>query len=271
MISSSSRNIRRNCSLEVSRFSPPAITPQFQEEIKSDNQKSNESSGEAVCDPPPLNEEQEELLSEARQEARKILDEARKEAQFLQEKILNKAKEEAERLRQEAVKQGIEEGREAGRKEAELQSIRKTEKILECFKEDVQMAFANIEKAKRDTLQRYERELLDCAIAVAEKVIHISLRSSGEVMRRMILTSTEKLKKTAWVKIYIDSFDYSMMTEIDADVAAQLASLSDNIKFIIMDKEGEGTCIIEMPEGVIDTSVSTQMENIREILEGVKP
>ena len=110
----------------------------------------------------------------------------------------------------------------------------------------------------------------DCAIAIGEKVIQISLRSSGEVIRQMIISATEKLKKTAWVKIYIDKNDYDMMMEADADIIDELSHLSDNIKFIVMDKEENGNCIIEMPEEIVDVSVSTQMENIRDILENVR-
>ena len=106
--------------------------------------------------------------------------------------------------------------------------------------------------------------------AHAEKVIHISLKSSGEVIKHMIISATEKLKKTAWVKIYIDKYDYDMMMEADAGVVDELSRLSDNIKFIVMDKEDRGSCIVEMPEEIVDVSVSTQMGNIRDMLETIR-
>ncbi len=107
-------------------------------------------------------------------------------------------------------------------------------------------------------------------MAIGEKVIHISLKSSGEVIKQMIVAATEKLKKTAWVKIYIDKYDYDMMMAADADVLEELSHLSDNIKFIVMDKEEDGSCIIEMPEEIVDISVNTQIENIRDILENIR-
>ena len=86
----------------------------------------------------------------------------------------------------------------------------------------------------------------------------------------MIISATEKLKKTAWVKIYIDKYDYDMMMEADADVIDELSRISDNVKFIVMDKETSGSCIIEMPEEIVDVSVNTQLENIKDILENVR-
>ena len=103
--------------------------------------------------------------------------------------------------------------------------------------------------------------------------IQIDPRMTGvirEVIRQMIISATEKLKKTAWVKIYIDKSDYDMMMEADADVIDELSHLSDNIKFIVMDKEDTGNCIIEMPEEIVDVSVNTQIENIKDILENVR-
>ena len=144
------------------------------------------------------------------------------------------------------------------------------EKELRSFQEDMRRALKSVEEAKERCLRNYLDELKDCAIAIGEKVIQISLRSSGEVIRQMIISATEKLKKTAWVKIYIDKGDYDMMMEGDADIIDELSRLSDNIKFIVMDKEDNGNCIIEMPEEIVDVSVNTQIENIKDILENVR-
>ena len=68
----------------------------------------------------------------------------------------------------------------------------------------------------------------------------------------------------------ISDYDYDMMMAADADVLEELSHLSDNIKFIVMDKEEDGSCIIEMPEEIVDISVNTQIENIRDILENIR-
>ena len=45
-----------------------------------------------------------------------------------------------------------------------------------------------------------------------------------------------------------------------------LAGLSEHIKIIPMQEDESGTCIIEMPDEIIDASASTQLQNIRELL-----
>ena len=49
-----------------------------------------------------------------------------------------------------------------------------------------------------------------------------------------------------------------------------MSKLSENIKIITMDNGEEGTCIIELPDEIIDASVSTQLENIKDILNNVR-
>lgn len=213
---------------------------------------------------------EEALLSEAMTEAQEI----RQEAEEAAEQIREEAREEAERQKEEAANQGYEEGYargvEEGRQKAVEEYGEELRRQLAEFQKDMERALASVQEAKEESLNKYLDELKDCAIAVGEKVIHISLKSSGEVIKRMILAETEKLKKTAWVKIYMEKTDYEAMMRGDADVINELSRLSDNVKFVVMNKDKRGRCIIEMPDQVIDVSVDTQLENIREVLENVR-
>ncbi|MCI8950317.1 MAG: flagellar biosynthesis/type III secretory pathway protein [Lachnospiraceae bacterium] len=210
------------------------------------------------------------LREQWNQEAKKALEEAKKEA----EEILEQAKEEAQqeflKAREEGRQQGYEEGYLEGKKKGEEECRESFRQDVQEFEADIKQALRSVEIAKEKCVRTYLDELKDCAIAIGEKVIHISLRSSGEVIKQMIIAATEKLKKTAWVKIYIDKCDYDLMMEADADILDELSHLSDNIKFIVMDKEERGNCIIEMPEEIVDVSVNTQIENIKDILEHVR-
>ncbi len=212
-------------------------------------------------------EEAHDALGE---EVRQILENAREEAERLLEDARKRAEEEFEAAREAGYRAGYSTGYEESRRRAEGECRMEYEKELESFQEDMKIALQSVEKAKERCLKNYLDELKDCAIAIGEKVIQISLRSSGEVIRQMIISATEKLKKTAWVKIYIDKSGYDMMMEADADIIEELSHLSDNIKFIVMDKEDSGNCIIEMPEEIVDVSVNTQIENIKDILENVR-
>ncbi len=213
---------------------------------------------------------QEVLNAQWEQEAREALEEAKKAAQEIIEQAHIQAEEERAAAKEEGYRTGYGTGYREGMARGEAECRENFKEKLTAFESDIRRALGSVETAKENCMRRYLDELKDCAIAIGEKVIHISLRSSGEVIKKMIVSATEKLKKTAWVKIYIDKCDYDMMLETDADILDELAHLSDNIKFIVMDKEERGDCIIEMPEEIVDVSVNTQIENIKDILENVR-
>ncbi len=289
MISSSKRVIKRpdtdwaveqyTLPLEVSFSSPDtaarkAVFPHYtrdgrrvgEEDTDSDSSEPESGEGEAESQPDP-----DVILREQwNEEARQALEDARKEA----EEILTRAREEAEREHARAKEEGFREGFESGYREGSDQAKAECQEAfdarMEEIRKDIEDALHSVDIAKEKCVRMYLDELKDCAIAIGEKVIHISLRSSGEVIKQMIISATEKLKKTAWVKIYINKCDYDLMMEADADILDELSHLSDNIKFIVMDKEERGSCIIEMPEEIVDVSVNTQIENIKDILENVR-
>lgn len=214
--------------------------------------------------------EGDEILDGAKREAEQLI----RESGRMAEDIINDAREQAKQIMRDAADDGYHSGYEDGFKEGVDKAVEEHGKAMasqmEAFKLDMKRALASVEEAKEQCLRAYLEELKDCSVAVAEKVIHISLKSSGEVIKRMIISETERLKKTAWVKIYMEKTEYEMMMETDADIISELSRLSDNIKFIVMDKEESGNCIIEMPEEIIDISVDTQLENIKEILQNIR-
>lgn len=271
--SSSSCIIKPGTGIEIVQFVPPAqtdIAPQMQksgekgaEHTPAGKNSPEPARGTAGAGPA-------DMVEDAREQARQILLKAKQMAGD----ILREAGTQAEQLKKTAIEEGCREGFEAGYKSGTEQAAMEQADFFrrqeEEFRRDMEQAMASIDQAKEKSLRNYLEELKDCSVAIAEKVIHISLRSSGEVIKRMLVAETEKLRKTAWVKIYMEKTDYDMMAEADADVVSELAKLSDNIKFVVMDKESSGNCIIEMPDEIVDISVDTQMDNIREILGNIR-
>ncbi|MDD3142306.1 MAG: hypothetical protein PHX08_25540, partial [Lachnospiraceae bacterium] len=71
-------------------------------------------------------------------------------------------------------------------------------------------------------------------------------------------------------KIYISASDSNRMVRGDAELIRELSNLSDNIKVVVMDNAEEGNCIIELPGEIIDISVNTQLQNIKDILNNAR-
>lgn len=197
-------------------------------------------------------------------------EEAMEEALKKSEQILDVARAEGEKIRQEAYDKGFQQGFQEGKNDGYWQAYNEHEikfkEDRDSILEEVEESIASVNREKQIILDTYLEDLKNISVAVAEKVIQISLKTSGDIIKRMIVAATEKLKKTEWAKIYISKYDVDLMTEGDAQLLNSLSYLSDNIKIIMMEKEESGTCIVELPKEIIDISVNTQLENIKEIL-----
>ncbi|MCI8880496.1 MAG: F0F1 ATP synthase subunit delta [Clostridiaceae bacterium] len=202
----------------------------------------------------------------ARIQAEAILSQAREEADAMKEAALVQAQEEIQQLRREArsdgynagYAEGMASGMSEGREERERQAMEQGKIVKEFLESAV--------KQRDQLLDETREELRDLALAIAEKVIRISLKSSGDVLMRMIETATEKHRRCEWVQIYIADCDAKNLAMSMPELTAALGHLSDRVRIIPMADDESGTCIIEMPDEIIDASVSTQMDNIRELM-----
>lgn len=188
--------------------------------------------------------------------------------------ILDEAREQGDRLRQEAVEEGKKEGFQLGREEGRRQAYQEHEaalkKEIDSLKKEIALYVTEMEHAKELVVEKHLDDLKDISLAVAEKIMRISLKSSSEIIKRMILAATDKLKKTAWVKIYVGREEAGMELRGDRELLTQLAKISDNVKIVMMEEAEEGTCIIEMPNEIIDASIATQIENVKDILKNAR-
>ncbi len=197
----------------------------------------------------------EEMLQKAREEAAQILEQAREAAKLEAESIYEAAKEEG---RQDGYLEGVEKALEEGRQHQE--------KVAAQMQDEVEQFLSRAGAALDRQLDENVNELRDLAIAIAEKVVCISLRSSTEIIGRMVQAALDKRKHREWIHIYISENDAKRMSQIPASLTAAVSGISDRVRIIPMADDDSGTCVIEMPDEIIDASASTQLGNIRALL-----
>lgn len=199
-----------------------------------------------------------------------ILDEAARQA----ERILNAARKGADKIKedawQEAFRQGEEEGYKEGIRRAMEENSSRFEEELEMLQDKISNYVKGLGEEKDKILEKYIDDLKNIALSIGEKIVQTSLKTSEDVIERMILAATEKLKKAAWAKIYIGSGREPLDIQGDAEFLHSLSKLADSVKVIMMDEEEKGTCIVELPDEIIDISVGAQLENIKEILNNAR-
>jgi flagellar assembly protein FliH len=209
-------------------------------------------------------EEEEPQIDQAAIEA--MLEEAEEKARIL----VSDARAQAEYLRRKAFEEGHEEGRQAGIREAYDEQRKILDEEVRELQNNISEVLQSVSIEKEKLLEQYVDDLRKISLAIAEKIVQTSLQSSSDIIKRMILAATDKITKKQWAKIYITKCSAGVSMEVDAEFLEALSRLSDNIKIVTMDNGEEGTCIIELPDEIIDASVGTQLENIKDILNNVR-
>lgn len=206
----------------------------------------------------------EQILADARRRAQEIVDQARLEAEVRSQELYETSRQSGlEAGRAEGVAQGVAQAIEEGRRSQERQAAA----LAAEFDAFLERAGSALDRQMDDNVE----ELRDLAIAIAEKVVCVSLKSSSEVICRMIQTAIDKRKRREWAHIYIAECDAKHLAKVPASLMTALSALSDRVRIIPMADDEAGTCIIETPDEIVDASAATQMDNIRTLLSDAGP
>ena len=215
---------------------------------------------------PSLSPHRRKIIHFAQIQADLILQDARRQAEELLEQARQDAQREAESVRTAAREEGYREGHVQGMAQAAQEGAAAREEQAAALENTVQQ-FLDRAGAELDRhLDQSVGDLRDLALAIAEKVVCVSLKSSGDVISRMIQNAVDKRKRREWVHIYIAECDARRLGQAPATLTAALSALSDRVRIIPMADDESGTCIIEMPDEIVDASAATQLSNIRTLL-----
>ncbi len=214
----------------------------------------------------PVKKKEPGPLDFAQVQAEAILAEAAEEARKLREKALDQAEEEPEDQKRqphtEGYQAGFAQGMAEGRQEAKVQR----EQMAAAQEKEITAFLKDAVRARDQLLEDSKQDLKELALAIAEKVIHVSLKSSGDILIRMIEAATAKRRRCEWVQVYIADCDAKASVNTVPELTEYLSRLSDRVRVIPMTGGESGTCIVEMPDEIIDASVSTQLDNLRGII-----
>lgn len=206
----------------------------------------------------------EQIIADARRRAEEILDQARLEAELKSQELYESSRQSGlEAGRAEGLAQGAAQALQEGQRAQQRQA----EELAADFDKFLERAGASLDRQMDDSVE----ELRDLAIAIAEKVVCVSLKSSSEVIGRMIQTAIDKRKRRDWAHIYIAECDAKHLSKVPASLMNALSALSDRVRIIPMADDEAGTCIIETPDEIVDASAATQMNNIRTLLSDAGP
>lgn len=195
----------------------------------------------------------EEILCQARIKSQQLI----QNAVACAADILNDAKKKAQEEFVLAQNAGFEEGLRQGKEAAEM-------KIMKPYN-DLRLLINSIEEKKVEIFNDYENELKELALSVAKKVIDINLEKDDSLFLNIFNNAVKEYKKLEWVKVTVSGYESSVAVT-RTDKLLELAKGATDIDIKIFEDAPRGTCIIETPHSIVDASVDTQLQRIKNIL-----
>ena len=207
--------------------------------------------------------QREIIIKEAKDEASRIINAAKKNAQY-------EISESRKKGYEEGYNAGMEMGREKGYEEGyETGNIVIKEELHKeansKIKEINDMIIA-IENEKQNIILKYENEIETLPIEIAEKIIRQKIDLKDYSVTRIIENVIKEFKNVDWVKIYISDKDDNNKIQADRMLIEELQKISNDVKIETSKELSSASCIVETPDSIIYASIDTQLNNLKEIL-----
>lgn len=196
-----------------------------------------------------------QLLEEAQEQARNIIREASARAQQERDDLLAQTNEQCEQLRQQAFAQSSELGLKQGLREGIEQQIETVRSAVESLEQTI----SRIEGEHAGFMAEHEQNLKWLALEIAGKILGARIEQDDTQMISLVKAAVSTVKKSKWITIELSN----RMTSLIQTLEDQLKLAGDDKIDVRPIEAPEGTCIIDTPDGVIDASISTQLENLR--------
>jgi flagellar biosynthesis/type III secretory pathway protein FliH len=207
-----------------------------------------ESGGEMPCEIA-----REEIVSAAMAEAGRIIEDAVRQAEEKKADILATARFQADKLKREAA--------EEGRREGFVSVVGEMEQAAR----GIEKAVADFEGERAGFETEYEDHLRWLAIEIASKVLAKKVSDDDAEMAEMVQKAVQGVRNEPWIRVEVSQ---EMVHLID-----RLSTLYDQSAGIEVSAipAAAGTVHIETSSGVVDASLRTQLENLREYFAQTPP
>jgi flagellar assembly protein FliH len=172
------------------------------------------------------------------------------ELNVLKETYAKKVQRAEREAHQKALSEGISEGKELQKKET-MQSIQALSVLIR-----------DLSGLKKNILEAAEEQILQLALAVAEKVIHMETTTNRDVIQNVLRAAMKSIVDRENMKVRVHPQDFQYMLEIKSDFLKNF----DGIKNIVFEEDASiarGGAILETMFGEVDARVDQQFNAIK--------
>lgn len=111
---------------------------------------------------------------------------------------------------------------------------------------------------------------METCIEIAKKITLSELKTDKDAIFRILKQAAKNFRNSDYIKISLSQLDVSEEVVSDMDFIKSVVGHSKDIEVELLKDAEEGTVILDNGSEIIDASVPTQLELLREILENGK-
>lgn len=196
-----------------------------------------------------------QIIKAAKHQALSIITEAREQA--LQ--IKNSAEREKEKTLEQAKKEGYQMGFERGVSEAESKKSDMLKEICDLLSE--------LHSKKERIIEQNKLLIKEMVLDIARKVLDAEIDENKHYFLNLFKKAVEDFSAGERLKISVSPHEYEFVTS-NADLLLSLVKEAKYIDVVKLDGHPKGTCIVESSNGIVDSSIKTQLKIIEQALAG---
>lgn len=167
--------------------------------------------------------------------------------------LVSRAQEDAENIKKSA----FEEGYRAG--------IEKSQADLEKFRNEL----ANFMSARKDVFEYVAPDILEISVEIAKKIIKKEVESDPQVLINTIIDVLKTVSKSEpKIVIRVRPQAVQFIKDTIPNITYQYG-IDSKINIVADPSVEEGGCIFQTNNGIVDASIDTQLEIIKNALEGM--
>jgi flagellar assembly protein FliH len=171
----------------------------------------------------------------------------------LEEKALKQVREKAFLIEKEAYELGFAQGERDG--------LEFGQKRLETIIQPLKNLLAEVERQRRDLYKAHEREMVQLALSISNKVLHQELEGREKVITATLREAFQQVVDQRKVIFHLHPMDYQHLLDHPEEVPCILRDL-ETVRLIKDPAITRGGCLLETPFGEIDATLEAQFDQI---------
>ncbi len=180
---------------------------------------------------------------------------AAKEAQ----NMIEKAKRQCEQM----IKDAVSEAEQIKKYAKEQAYAEQKEKILERSQnldKEVENTLDEMQKAQNNYFRHYKKELKYLALDIAEKVLQKTVAEDDMALNDLVKQTLSTIKNADWVTVEMSE----KLVKLVEKLRSEFSQDTRNIDIVPLSKP-EDNVVVKTSDGIIDASVSVQLNNIKDL------